>query len=64
MENANSEIGKGLIAFANLLMTLIFLQPYINNKVKLSEVLIGVLLWFLIYIFGWLLNFKENKNGS
>jgi uncharacterized membrane protein (DUF485 family) len=64
MDHANNEVGKGLIAFANLLLILIFLQPYINNKIDFNEVTIGILLSCIIYIFGWMLSFKENQDGS
>jgi uncharacterized membrane protein (DUF485 family) len=64
VNNANSEVGKGLIAFANLLLILIFLQPFINNKIDFNDVFMGISFGILFYILGWILNFKENQNGS
>jgi len=45
------EVGKGIIAFANIVTALVFLKDYFN-KSDSNSLIYGIIFWFLMYILG------------
>ena len=52
MGEALKELGKGLIAFVNILMVLVFFQSYHNNG-NYEDLIYGVAFGFAFYYFAF-----------
>lgn len=51
MKKVLEEIGKGIIAFANIVTALVFIKDYFENSHD-NMLLYGVFFWFSMYILG------------
>ena len=51
MKKVLEEVGKGIIAFANIVTALVFLKDYFN-KSDSNSLIYGIIFWFLMYILG------------
>ena len=51
MNKVLEEVGKGIIAFANIVTALVFLKDYFN-KSDSNSLIYGIIFWFLMYILG------------
>lgn len=45
------EIGKGLIALANILLVLVFIRDFAISH-NVNSIMYGLISWFSLYIFG------------
>jgi len=60
MRKVLEEVGKGIIAFANIVTALVFVKDYFE-KSNDSSLLFGILFWFLAYLLGSILIKKSEE---
>ena len=51
MRKVLEEVGKGIIAFANIVTALVFMKDYFEKSHE-SSLVYGILFWFLAYLLG------------
>ncbi len=63
MQKVLEEIGKGIIAFANIVTALVFVKDYFD-KDNGNSLVFGIIFWIFAYVVGSLFIKKSDQKGN